>query len=218
MTRSRRAPSRAAPARAAAARRALLDFAAAMTLADRARATRAVTAGRRAGARRAGFAEGAFMLVLHAGTPAALEALALLHARWPGRANGAPAPSIARRRRDGARRGRRIYGRSWKRLLENVRALHPAMPAWMVEEGYGRVLSRPGLAARERERVAVAVLAAGGWERQLVSHVLGALRFGCPERDVREAIARGVRGAGAAKREAATRAWRRARAVRDGKR
>ena len=40
---------------------------------------------------------------------------------------------------------------------------------------YGRVLSRPRLGARVRELVAVTVLAAGGWSRQLHSHLLGAV-------------------------------------------
>ena len=40
--------------------------------------------------------------------------------------------------------------------------MHPDLATWMEETGYGRVLSRRGMPARERERVAVAVLAAQG--------------------------------------------------------
>src|SRR5207249_3289936 len=64
----------------------------------------------------------------------------------------------------------------------------------MIEQGYGRVLSRGGLGAATRELVAVAVLAASGWERQLVSHLLGAARLGAPRAAIRGALAAGTRG------------------------
>jgi alkylhydroperoxidase/carboxymuconolactone decarboxylase family protein YurZ len=77
------------------------------------------------------------------------------------------------------------------------------------------VLARPGLGARERELVTVATLAALGWERQLVSHVLGASRIGAPPAAVREALAIGARAASAARaggreRAIADRTWARA--------
>jgi len=77
-----------------------------------------------------------------------------------------------------------------------VRALHPDLETWMVEHGYGRVLARPGLGARERELITVAALAALGWERQLVSHVLGALRVGAAAAEVHEALGVGARAGG----------------------
>jgi 4-carboxymuconolactone decarboxylase len=91
-----------------------------------------------------------------------------------------------------------------------VRALHPDLERWMVEFGYGRVLARPGLSPRERELVTVASLAALGWERQLVSHVLGALRVGATAAAVREALAIGARSGGARERSTAARTWVRA--------
>lgn len=135
------------------------------------------------------------MLVLHAGFPAALEALAVLNELWPGRARPTSEGDRSLWRRRGERLCRRVYGDAFPRLVANVDRLHPAMRAWMIEEGYGRVLSRPGLAPPERELVAVAVLAAGGWERQLVSHLLGARRMGVGEIEVRRALAIGARGA-----------------------
>jgi alkylhydroperoxidase/carboxymuconolactone decarboxylase family protein YurZ len=80
----------------------------------------------------------------------------------------------------------------------------------MIEEGYGRVLSRPGLGALERELVAVAVLAACGWERQLVSHLLGAARVGAPRERVGAAFEIGRRMAERRARAGNARAWRRA--------
>src|SRR5688500_16825599 len=41
-----------------------------------------------------------------------------------------------------------VYGPFYERLRQNIRALHPALDAWMIVEGYGKVLSppQPGLA------------------------------------------------------------------------
>ena len=36
-----------------------------------------------------------------------------------------------------------VYGANYERLLDNVRALHPALEAWMITEGYGRTLGPP---------------------------------------------------------------------------
>ena len=44
-----------------------------------------------------------------------------------------------------------IYGDNYAKLRESVRALHPAMDVWMITEGYGRTLGRPGLDLTRRE-------------------------------------------------------------------
>lgn len=71
-----------------------------------------------------------------------------------------------------------IYGGNYERLRENVRALHPALDAWMVTEGYGRVLSRPGLDLARRELCTVAQIATLRSPRQLHSHLRGARHAG----------------------------------------
>lgn len=71
-----------------------------------------------------------------------------------------------------------IYGDHYAKLRNNVRALHPALEAWMVTEGYGRTLSRPGLDLKLRELCTVAQTAVLNTPRQLHSHLLGALRAG----------------------------------------
>lgn len=118
------------------------------------------------------------MLVLHAGFPAALEGLRVLNMTWPGRARRTREGTPAQWRARGEALCRRVYGPAYAKLVPAVHALHPDMAVWMQETGYGRVLSRPGLGEVERELIAVAVLGARGWERQLVSHVLGARRMG----------------------------------------
>jgi 4-carboxymuconolactone decarboxylase len=71
-----------------------------------------------------------------------------------------------------------IYGESFEKLRRNVRALHPALEQWMIIEGYGRTLSRPGLALPVRELCTVAQIAVLDAPRQLHSHLLGAVRAG----------------------------------------
>lgn len=71
-----------------------------------------------------------------------------------------------------------IYGDSYDNLRENIRALHPAIDAWMITEGYGRTLSRPGLDLLRRELCTVAQMAVLEAPRQLHSHLRGALNAG----------------------------------------
>jgi 4-carboxymuconolactone decarboxylase len=68
-----------------------------------------------------------------------------------------------------------VYGANFERLRTNIQGLHPALDAWMVTEGYGRTLSRPGLDLARRELAIVAQVAVQGAERQLRSHLRGAL-------------------------------------------
>ncbi|HEY0242956.1 MAG TPA: carboxymuconolactone decarboxylase family protein [Gemmatimonadaceae bacterium] len=71
-----------------------------------------------------------------------------------------------------------VYGESYELLRENIRDLHPALDAWMITDGYGKVLSRPGLSLLVRELCIVAACAASGQQRQLHSHLHGALNAG----------------------------------------
>jgi alkylhydroperoxidase/carboxymuconolactone decarboxylase family protein YurZ len=190
-----------------AATRALCAFAAAMSRGDEPAAAAALATTRRARASRRAAEEAALMLMLYAGFPGALEGLRVLNATWPGRARATREGGLATWRRRGLELCRRVYGPAIARLLPAVRALHPDLEVWMVEHGYGRVLSRAGLGVRERELVTVSALAALGWERQLVSHVLGALRVGAPAAQVREALAIGEHAGGPRERAIAHRTW-----------
>lgn len=115
-----------------------------------------------------------------------------------------------------ARRGeelcRRVYGRAYARLRRNVRGLHPALDRWMVTEGYGKVLGRPGLDPVLRELCIVALLAAAGGDPQLRSHLRGALRLGASPEEVEAALAAGLAHVPEEERRRARRAlWRRVR-------
>lgn len=183
-------------------------FAAAMACRDIAAARRALLAARRARVPRRAAEECALMLVLYAGYPAALEGLRVLGAVWPGVARATREGERSAWRTRGERLCRRVYGPAYVRLVPAVAALHPDLLAWMLEEGYGRVLSRPGLSGQARERITVAVLVACGWRRQLVSHLLGAVRLGVPRAQVRSAFEAGLVHATVAARGQAGAAWR----------
>jgi 4-carboxymuconolactone decarboxylase len=81
-----------------------------------------------------------------------------------------------------------VYDGMYEKLRLNVRDLHPALDAWMVVDGYGKVLSRPGLDLPRRELCVVAACAAMGQDRQLHSHLRGALNVGVSPGALREAI------------------------------
>ena len=69
-----------------------------------------------------------------------------------------------------------------------MRELSPELAEWMIVEGYGKVLSRPQLSPVERELCTVAALTVMDWERQLFSHIKGALNVGAAKNEVKEAI------------------------------
>ncbi len=124
---------------------------------------------------------------LFLGYPAALNAFG----RWrdiTGREAGDPPPDEGRWRERGERVCAAVYGGQYESLRENVRRLHPEMEQWMLDEGYGKVLGRPGLPLTTRELCIVALLAVLDAPRQLYSHVRGALNVGASPLAVRRAL------------------------------
>ncbi len=111
--------------------------------------------------------------------------------------SGAPAPvedesAALRNGVDWERKGEAtceiVYGESYQLLRENIRKLHPALDAWMITDGYGKVLSRPQLDLQTRELCIVAACAATGQRRQLHSHLHGALNSGVPHDTLSSAL------------------------------
>ena len=81
-------------------------------------------------------------------------------------------------RRRGAETCAVVYGESYEKLRRNICELHPALDEWMIVDRYGKVLSRPGVDLRTRELCVVAACAVSGQQRQLHSHLHGALNSG----------------------------------------
>lgn len=102
-----------------------------------------------------------------------------------------------------------VYGPNYERLRQTVRDLHPALDAWMITEGYGRTLSRPGLTLRQRELLMVAMCAVSDVPHQLHSHLKGALHAGATAAEVGEGLEAAIAGIPEREQEQARQLWRR---------
>ena len=132
--------------------------------------------------------EALLQLYLFAGFPAALEALATFRSVVDELNIGyTPEPPEAYDVDMFNSRGqalcRTVYTTAYHKMRERVGRLSPDLDLWMVVEGYGKTLSRPGLSVDVRELVIVAVLAALGWRNQLYSHIRGAVNVGVGRAD-----------------------------------
>jgi len=83
---------------------------------------------------------------------------------------------------------KKVYGRNYERLVKTLGGLSPDLASWMLLEGYGKTLSRPGLSATAREYCVVAILTTTRMWRQLRSHAIGAVNVGGTRAGVRRAI------------------------------
>ena len=130
------------------------------------------------------------MAHLFGGFPRAIQGLKALERALASRGLAPPRdPEPGRReraadRRRGERLFRRIYGASSDKVIALLDATAPGFSSWVIEDAYGRVLTRPALGARERELLAVAALVALRCPTQLESHVRGARRLGASWDDV----------------------------------
>jgi 4-carboxymuconolactone decarboxylase len=156
---------------------ALLRLSAALGTRDRAR-IRAAMEGVGEAARPEAVEEVILQAHLFIGFPDALNALSL----WREVSGHPPPPPLDDDPGGWEARGERVcarvYGGSYRRLRENVRALHPDVDGWMVAGGYGRVIGRPGLDLATRELCIATLLAVWRVPRQLHSHLRGALNAG----------------------------------------
>jgi len=83
---------------------------------------------------------------------------------------------------------KKVYGRNYDRLVKTLSGLSPDLASWMLLEGYGKTLSRPGLSATAREYCVVAILTTTRMWRQLRSHAIGAVNVGGTRAGVRRSI------------------------------
>ncbi len=148
---------------------------------------------------------------LFLGFPAALEAAAAWREiRGPAPADEdplAPATRAVARVERGERLCRTVYGSAYDALRANVADANPALDRLMVETGYGTVLTRPGLDAATRELCLVAVLAVQARDRQLYSHLRGALRTGASPEQVEAALEIGLAGGSEEARDRLREVW-----------
>ena len=129
---------------------------------------------------------------LFAGFPRALNASRewrrISGRRAPATDEGEDFGKAARWRAEGEETCATVYGPFYERLRHNIRELHPALDAWMIVEGYGKVLSRPALDLKRRELCIVSACATARQDRQLHSHLHGAIHAGASPAEVAAAL------------------------------
>lgn len=76
---------------------------------------------------------------------------------------------------------KKVYGTNYDMLKERVEGIAPEIFQWMILEGYGKVLSRPGLDSVSRELSSVACLMVENRSSQLYAHMRGAINVGTSE-------------------------------------
>lgn len=81
---------------------------------------------------------------------------------------------------------REIYGNVFDKMFDALTSVSPDLAQWMITEGYGKTLSRPGCDTVTRELCIVAMLTVLGRRQQLTSHVRGALRAGASMQDLKD--------------------------------
>ncbi len=182
-------------------------YAAAVALSDAPAMTAALELGRERTVRRTAFYELALQSYLFLGFPRMLIAVEHLASVWPEPTPFVePSPVSALEALEWFERGNAlckvIYGDAYQPLKAKVMSMSPELFSWMIVEGYGKVLSRPGLGSIEREIGNVAFLMVDDCESQLHSHMRGALRVGAsPEllsaviHDVGDAAGKGYHSA-----------------------
>jgi 4-carboxymuconolactone decarboxylase len=135
---------------------------------------------------------------LFAGYPKAINALGTLREVTGGggaeadlRAEGSDddAESPATLEQRGLRLMDLVYGKSLAALLSNMRALDPDLARWIVREGYGKVLARPGLDMKTRELCVISILKITDALPQLDAHVKGAMNAGAEQEEIDLALA-----------------------------
>ncbi len=175
------------------ATRALGLYSAAITLADNDCMGEAINIGANHGVNRRQFYEIVLQSYLFLGFPRMLIAAEQLDDILPGSGRApvttAISPSEAE---DWFKRGmnlyKRVYDSNAERLRAHVENMAPEIFRWMIVEGYGKVLSRPGLDIVDRETSIIAFLTMENRRKQLFSHIRGALNVGAGAEIVRLVI------------------------------
>ena len=158
-------------------------YAAAVALSDEPALTAAVEVGRNRAVKRTAFYELTLQSYLFLGFPRMLIAMEHLARIWP-ESNETSEPSridaleVSNWFARGLTLCTAVYGDAFEPLKAKVLKMSPEAFQWMIVEGYGKVLSRPGLGRVERELGNVAFLMVENCESQLHSHMRGALRVG----------------------------------------
>ncbi len=125
---------------------------------------------------------------LFAGFPAVIEGFKVLREIRNDNHRKSKKYDVNKFRADGIKACRKVYGKNFNKLVQNIKSLHPELFDWMIIEGYGKVLSRDVISLKEREILNVSILTSLGWKNQLHSHIKGAINTGAKREEVESAI------------------------------
>ena len=82
-----------------------------------------------------------------------------------------------------------VDGEAGEKVISSLKDICPDLGTSIIEFGFGKVISRPGLDLKSREIATVAALTALGNARpQLMVHINGMLNVGCTREEVVETI------------------------------
>jgi 4-carboxymuconolactone decarboxylase len=163
--------------------RTLAMFAASIATADDDAMTAALQLGQKHAISRQSYYEVVLQSYLFLGFPRMLLAVDLLNRERPVKKPSDPMGDICDEEfrnwwTNGQALCREIYGTAFEPLRARIGSSAPEVFRWMIMEGYGKVMSRPGLGKIEREVCSVAYLIMDGYEQQLHSHMRGASNLG----------------------------------------
>jgi 4-carboxymuconolactone decarboxylase len=123
---------------------------------------------------------------LFCGFPPVIEALKIFRKHFPEFHKSKSEYQITRFKKIGETNCKLIYKKNYKKLIENMNSYSPDLKDWMIIEGYGKVLGRPGLSFLEREFINVSILCTRYYKSQLHSHLKGCINLGASKSDLNE--------------------------------
>lgn len=119
--------------------------------------------------------------LLFVGFPKTIEAFATLRKTHPG---GNTKTEVSDPHARGLKLSKKIYGDHHDKLMRLMDQHHPDLRLWMIQDGYGKILSRPGLTTWERELSVLVILMSSGMHNQFRAHFRGALYAGVSQVDI----------------------------------
>ena len=134
------------------------------------------------------FSELFIHLSLFLGYPAMLDGLETVADASPQRRRRSLRAQESTAHKHGKQILERIYGQQAPKLLRHLDDLYPGLGHRITQDAYGRIMNRDGLTLPERELANVVVLYAHGFDRQLYSHLRGALRVGVSKKTLKSVI------------------------------
>jgi len=127
-------------------------------------------------------------IYLFCGFPSTIEALKIFNTVFPNLKKEQSKFDLALYLKKGQKNCLKIYKSNYNQLLNNFDNLSPDLKSWMIIEGYGKVMGRPGLSIKDRELINVAILSTNFYEHQLYSHLKGALNTNSSYKDIKNII------------------------------